>query len=232
VDPPATEGSSNQLVAQSGREAHCQHSANERLWQQNKYKHSSDVIEVPTFQEQTGFKGFMIAPTAIISGIGQTIGLDVKQVEGATGDYHTNLINKGRAAFKYLSECDYDFCFLHVKAVDDAGHDKNLDLKVKFIEEVDRMYAEVLSLYKSSNPQFDLITVLTGDHTTPVSYGDHTFEPVPFVIASLSGLTNDLNGTLPRDNVERFDELSCSKGLLGRFTGGQIMKVVQSYMKL
>ena len=41
----------------------------------------------------------MIAPTAIIAGLGQSIGLDMIKVEGATGDYHTNLDNKGCLKF-------------------------------------------------------------------------------------------------------------------------------------
>jgi 2,3-bisphosphoglycerate-independent phosphoglycerate mutase len=36
----------------------------------------------------------MIAPTAIIAGLGMSLEMDIVEVEGATGDYHTNLINK------------------------------------------------------------------------------------------------------------------------------------------
>jgi hypothetical protein len=54
------------------------------------------------------------------------------QVEGATGDYHTNLSAKKDALVQHLTPVDsnYTFGFLHVKAVDDAGHDKNRELKV------------------------------------------------------------------------------------------------------
>lgn len=65
----------------------------------------------------------MIAPTAIIKGLGQSIGLNTPDVEGATGDYHSNYINKAKAAIEQFKECD--FGFIHIKAVDDAGHDKN-----------------------------------------------------------------------------------------------------------
>lgn len=43
---------------------------------------------------------------------------------GATGDYHTDLLSKGRTAAHTLISQDYDFGFVHVKAVDDAGHDR------------------------------------------------------------------------------------------------------------
>jgi 2,3-bisphosphoglycerate-independent phosphoglycerate mutase len=30
-----------------------------------------------------------------------------------------------------ITSNEYDFGFMHIKAVDDAGHDKNLEMKVK-----------------------------------------------------------------------------------------------------
>ena len=36
----------------------------------------------------------MIAPTAIIAGLGLSLDMDIIDVEGATGDYNTNLMNK------------------------------------------------------------------------------------------------------------------------------------------
>ena len=55
----------------------------------------------------------------------------VVQVDGATGDYHTNLSAKKDALVRNLTPpgSDFSFGFLHVKAVDDAGHDKNRGLK-------------------------------------------------------------------------------------------------------
>ena len=73
----------------------------------------------------------MIAPTAIIRGTGVTFNLPLIEVEGATGYYNSNLNNKALKAIELLSSNDYDFGFLHVKATDDAGHDKNLNMKIK-----------------------------------------------------------------------------------------------------
>jgi hypothetical protein len=44
----------------------------------------------------------MIAPTAIIAGLGMSLEMEIVQVEGATGDYHTNLINKAGFINLYL----------------------------------------------------------------------------------------------------------------------------------
>ena len=58
---------------------------------------------------------------------------------------------------------------MHVKAIDDAGHDKNLDMKVKQLEKVDlalRTIIEKLGAESDSRRQY--IICVTGDHTTPI----------------------------------------------------------------
>ena len=60
-----------------------------------------------------------------------TFGFDVVDVEGTTGYYNSNLNNKALKAIELLQDSKYDYGFLHVKAVDDAGHDKNLDIKIE-----------------------------------------------------------------------------------------------------
>jgi 2,3-bisphosphoglycerate-independent phosphoglycerate mutase len=85
---------------------------------------------VPTFEEIHGMKSFMIAPTCIIAGLGMSLGFELIHAPGATGDYHTNLISKAKTAVQTLETGKYDFGFVHVKAVDDAGHDKDLQKKV------------------------------------------------------------------------------------------------------
>ena len=46
----------------------------------------------------------MIAPTAIINGLGQSIGLFAPAVEGATGDYHSNYTNKINKAIELFKD--------------------------------------------------------------------------------------------------------------------------------
>lgn len=72
----------------------------------------------------------MIAPTAIIRGTGITFGIPLIDVEGTTGYYDSNLNNKAYKAIESITTDNYDFGFIHIKAVDDAGHDKNLDIKI------------------------------------------------------------------------------------------------------
>lgn len=72
----------------------------------------------------------MIAPTAIIRGTGITFGIPLVEVEGATGYYDSNLENKMKKAVENITRESFDFGFIHIKAVDDAGHDKNLEIKI------------------------------------------------------------------------------------------------------
>ncbi|KAL6136712.1 hypothetical protein ACLB2K_062007 [Fragaria x ananassa] len=165
-------------------------------------------IEVSPFAKKHGLWPCMVAPTKIIAGLGLSLGIDILEAPGATGDYRTLLTSKATAIAKALSaplqSCPnvfvpgedehkpgrsdgYDFGFLHIKAIDDAGHDKATLFKVKGLEAVDRAIGQLARLLweTESTGKFQYFLCVTGDHSTPVEYGDHSFEPVPFTICSL-----------------------------------------------
>lgn len=137
-------------------------------------------LALESFQSKFGMKAAMIAPTKIIAGLGMCLDMTIINVPGATGDYRTSLSNKACMAVDALQDCD--FLFIHVKAVDDAGHDRNSLLKVGFIEAVDAMFGQILKRISLSG-MGNCTLVVTGDHSTPVDFGDHSHEPVPFAIA-------------------------------------------------
>lgn len=85
---------------------------------------------MPSIEQVHGLKSFLIAPTCIIAGIGMTVGMDLINVPGATGDYHTDFTAKAKACLENITSDKYDFGFCHLKAVDDAGHDKDAEKKV------------------------------------------------------------------------------------------------------
>ncbi|GAM26748.1 hypothetical protein SAMD00019534_099230 [Acytostelium subglobosum LB1] len=198
--------------------------------------------QVPTFAEKYNMKSFMIAPTCIIAGLGMSIGIEIVKAPGGTGDYHTDFESKGNVAVDTLANGDYDFGFLHIKAVDDAGHDKDPDLKITLLEKVDAMLKNIIerlaAAEREGKGKFSIC--LTGDHTTPVLSGDHSFEPVPFTISKPVLAEASLNSTSKEDAkidhwtfsdaVTAFDEISCIKGALGRFPGSQVMGIVSQYM--
>lgn len=111
----------------------------------------------------------MVAPTAIIRGTGLTFGIPLIEAAGTTGYYNSNLNNKALKAIEAITSCDYDFGFVHVKAVDDAGHDKSLKIKIEQLEKTDAAIKILIKeLGKRSNEKEQYIICITGDHTTPV----------------------------------------------------------------
>ena len=81
-------------------------------------------------------RGAVISAVDLINGIGHYAGLRRISVEGATGLYDTNYENKVAAALEALRTDD--FVYLHIEASDEAGHDGNIDLKIRTSENRDR----------------------------------------------------------------------------------------------
>ena len=148
-------------------------------------------------------KGTVISAVDLINGIGYYAGLRRIAVEGATGLYNTNYENKIAAALEALRTDD--FVYLHIEASDEAGHEGNIDLKLRTIENLDsRAIGPIYEAVKQWNEPV-AIAVLP-DHPTPCELRTHTSEPVPFLIW--------YPGIIP-DAVELYDEESAKHGGYG-----------------
>lgn len=149
-------------------------------------------------------RGAAISAVDLIKGIGRYAGLEVIEVDGATGLYDTNYEGKAQAAIKALKD-GCDFVFLHVEASDEAGHEGDVALKIKTIEYLDsRIVAPIIQAAKSLDEPLSI--ALLPDHPTPCHIKTHTSDPVPFVI---------YNPTVEPDSVTKFDECSAKSGALG-----------------
>lgn len=157
-----------------------------------------------TMQQLYGFKsGKVISAVDLIRGIGVYAGLDPIIVDGATGLYDTNYEGKAEAAINALRE--NDFVFLHVEASDEAGHEGDVNLKIKTIEYLDsRIIRPILDSIATIDE--DVAIALLPDHPTPCKLKTHTSAPVPFVIYKPG---------LARDSVVYFDEFSVKDGAYG-----------------
>jgi 2,3-bisphosphoglycerate-independent phosphoglycerate mutase len=158
---------------------------------------------MPSFSERYGKKGAMISAVDLLKGIGRYAGLQIIDVPGATGNIDTNYEGKVQAALEALKSCD--FVYLHIEAPDEAGHEGNIDLKVKAIEFFDeRVVGPVIEGLEKSGEEWR--TLLMPDHATPISIKTHSRDPVPFTIAG--------TGIVP-DDVETFDEDAAMRGGYG-----------------
>lgn len=157
-----------------------------------------------TLMELYGLKsGSVISAVDLIKGIGVYAGLKVINVEGATGLYDTNYEGKTQAAIEALKTDD--FVFLHIEASDEAGHEGDVELKIKTIENLDaRVVKPIVEAVSKGNEPVTI--ALLPDHPTPCALKTHTRKPVPFVI-----YRPDVEG----DDVVAYDEFSCEKGSYG-----------------
>lgn len=161
--------------------------------------------------------GTMITAVDLMRGIGRLAGLNVVDVPGATGLYDTNYEGKAEAAIEALRKDD--FVYVHVEATDEAGHDGDLDLKLKCIDYLDRRLIGPIFEEVSRWSEPVAIAVLP-DHPTPVKKRTHTNEPVPFLIWA--------PGIAP-DSVMTFDEDACKKGYYGQLEGDQF---IEAFLKV
>lgn len=149
-------------------------------------------------------EGDVISAVDLIRGIGRYAGLNRVTVEGMTGLADTNYENKAQAAIDMLRQ--HDFVYLHVEASDEAGHDGDLELKLKTIENLDRRIVKPVYEEVSTWTDTPVCIAILPDHPTPVELRVHVAEPVPFIIWH-PGITPD--------GVENYDEVSCVSGSYG-----------------
>ena len=166
-----------------------------------------------TLKEMYGFEqGAVISAVDLIRGIGVYAGLKVLHVEGATGLYDTNYEGKAQAALEALKE--NDFVYLHIEASDEAGHEGDVALKIKTIENLDRR--AVGPIYEAVKQWDEPVAIaVLPDHPTPCAVRTHTNQPVPFLIWK--------PGEAP-DGVTRFDEFAVAEGKYGVLEKDQFIK--------
>ncbi|MDR1818756.1 MAG: 2,3-bisphosphoglycerate-independent phosphoglycerate mutase [Methanobrevibacter sp.] len=173
------------------------------------------VPEVESLNEKYNINSACIAETGLIMGIGRFAGMEIIEVEGATGGIDTNLDNIASTIVDSVNNTDYDFFLINIDGADEAGHDGMVKEKLEFIEKVDEVV--ISKLLELEN----VVIILTADHSTPISIMDHSGDPVPIVI----------NGEGVRvDDVTRFNEIDSAKGGLSRIKGSDLMNILMDLM--
>lgn len=141
------------------------------------------------FRDKTGLNGTMISAVDLLKGIAVGAGMQVAQVEGATGSLDTNYLGKAQAAIKALLDDGQDFVYIHVEAPDEMGHQGNTMHKVQAIEEIDRHILAVVKKALDEAGEEYRILVLP-DHPTPICIRTHTADPVPYILFDSTKNTN------------------------------------------
>ena len=156
-------------------------------------------------------RGAVISAVDLINGIGRYAGLRRIAVEGATGLYDTNYENKAAAAIDALRTDD--FVYLHIEASDEAGHEGDVDLKLRTIENLDRR--ALGPIYEAVKDWDEPVAIaVLPDHPTPCQLRTHTAEPVPFLI---------WHRAIVPDKVQTFDEVAARDGVYGLMKEDEFM---------
>ncbi len=131
------------------------------------------------FTEKYGVKCGVVSAVDLLKGIGKGAGMEVPEVDGATGYIDTNFEGKTAAAKKlYADGCD--LVYMHVEAPDECGHRGEIQNKVKAIELIDEKILTPLVENLQGYGRFRVLVM--PDHPTPLSIKTHTNTPVPFMI--------------------------------------------------
>lgn len=166
------------------------------LWGQGKRP------QLENFQQRFGLSGAVISAVDLLKGIGRLAGMEVCDVEGATGYIDTNYTGKMEAAVRAL-ENGRDFVYIHVEAPDECGHRGEAANKVKAIEDIDRL---ILGPLLNRLRQMDDFALLVApDHPTPLAIRTHCADPVPYLL---------YHSTAPQDSG-----ISCFTEQTARTTG-------------
>lgn len=173
------------------------------------------AVDLQPLSERYGLPAAMIVEVDLVRGLGRYLRMDVIEVEGATGGQDTDELAIAQAVVAALES--HDFILANIKAPDLGGHDGNCPMKMEAIAKVDRALAYILE-----HVDFDCTTVMiTADHCTPCSVEDHSGDAVPVAFFGY--------GVRP-DDVDRYGERACGKGIMGHLRGMEIMHVLTNMM--
>jgi 2,3-bisphosphoglycerate-independent phosphoglycerate mutase len=173
------------------------------------------MARLPSFTEKWGLKGLIIASGSVYHGLGRVIGMETRKV-GDTDDPGRDLRERLEIAHKAR---EYDFIHVHTKVTDEAGHTRNPLIKKRVIEAIDTALAYAV---EEIVPDDEVLFIVAADHST-ASAGAmiHTGENVPMVMTGKY---------VRRDDVRKFDEVSCATGSLSLVRGKELMYLVLNFM--
>lgn len=159
--------------------------------------------DIPSMPEIYKLKPAAIAIYPMYRGLARLVGMQILPAGGSITDQLESLHHHYK---------DYDFFFIHFKAIDSRGEDGDFEAKVRAIEEVDDALPNLLK-------QKPDVLIVTGDHSTPATLARHSWHSVPFMLRS--------RWCRP-DNVTEFSERACLAGGMGRFPAVDIMPLAMA----
>jgi 2,3-bisphosphoglycerate-independent phosphoglycerate mutase len=160
--------------------------------------------QYPTLDERFGLRGTAIAKYPMYRGVARLVGMTVDRIPNSTEETVD--------ALEALWGETRNLYFLHFKDTDTRGHDGDFDGKVAAIEAVDALVPRITALEPD-------VIIVTGDHSTPTVYREHSWHRVPTI----------LHSRWARPTAQAFGEASCRGGDLGRIHGSELIPLALAH---
>ena len=161
----------------------------------------SKVPDVPSMSERFKIRPAAVATYPMYRGLARLVGMEILK----TGE---TIKEEVETLKKYFDR--FDFFYIHFKKPDMAGEDGDFRMKVKGIEEIDRILPLIIKLKPD-------VLVVTGDHSTPSVLKSHSWHPNPILLHSKY---------IRPDGIRRFTERQCQRGQLGRFPAMDVIPLM------
>ncbi|MBQ9852496.1 MAG: 2,3-bisphosphoglycerate-independent phosphoglycerate mutase [Ruminiclostridium sp.] len=137
------------------------------------------AVELDPFYDKYQKTGTVISAVPLCFGIARLSGLDIREVEGATGELDTNYEGKVAAVLEELKT--HDFVAVHVEAPDECTHNGDLPGKLQAIEWLDsRVVGPITQTLDREGTDYRLL--ILSDHKTLTATRGHDGDPVPYLL--------------------------------------------------
>ena len=131
----------------------------------------------------------------MIKGLAKHIGIDVIDIEGATGFYNTNYSGKVKATLEELEK--KDIVFLHISAGEEVSLKGSIDDKIHVIEDFDSEVVKPIA--QALEVQQETKLLIVENHVSSISLMKYDRTPVPYLVYSCKP-GNDTSG------LKKYDE--------------------------
>ncbi len=173
--------------------------------------------QLPSFKDKWGLDAAVISAVDLIKGIGLCAKMDSIDVDGATGNVHTNYDGKAQAAINAFRD-GKELVYVHVEGPDECGHRAEIDNKVIAIEKISELILKPVYEYLESTGE-DFKVMILPDHPTPLILRTHTIDPVPFMIYNSNKAYDGVKVFTESNAAQKNNYHPCGHELMALLTG-------------
>ena len=157
------------------------------------------LANLPSFRERYEKSASLISASLMVKGIGKLTGMNVMEVEGATGFSDTNYSAKVSAVLKELES--KDVVFLHIAAGEEVSLKGDIDDKILMIEDFDAQVIKPLAQAMETMGNIKMLVVV--NHVSSAQLMKYDRSPVPYLVYPTSS-----------GNTSQYDEQLLETGKL------------------